>query len=206
MQSGCGQRIRSVLVIMSTRLTETAHRFLEPVLTPGCVALDATLGAGADTAFLAARVGPTGRVHAFDIQQAALARAQQRLVEADLADRVVWHVACHSRLCDHVGADRFAAAAFNLGWLPGGSRDIVTRPDTTVAALAATAARLAPGGRLSVLAYRAHAGGSDEAAAVARWVERAEHGLEQCACITSGSEARPGPVFHGLTRPVGNPA
>lgn len=188
---------------MSTRLTEVAHRFLDPALTPGCVALDATAGTGTDTAFLASRVGPTGRVHAFDIQHAALTRARQRITEAGLTDHVVWHATCHSYLCDHVGDDRFAVAVFNLGWLPGGMKDIVTRPETTVAALAATASRLDPGARLSILAYRGHAGGLGEQAEVATWVEQGGHGLEQHECIASGSDARPGPVFYGLVRPTG---
>lgn len=185
---------------MTTRLTATAHRFLEPALGPGSVALDATAGTGVDTAFLAAHTGPSGRVHAFDIQHAALTRARQRIAEAGLTDRVVWHAACHSRISDHVGGDRFAAAVFNLGWLPGGSTAIVTRPDTTVAALAAAAVRLEPGGRLSILAYRAHAGGLAEQAEVATWVERADHGLELQSCIAAGSDARPGPVFYALAR------
>lgn len=185
---------------MAERLTSVAHEFIAPVLRDACIALDATVGTGADTAFLAAGVGPAGRVHAFDIQNEALCRARPRLAAAGLADRVHWHLADHAHLSDHVGPDRFAAAMFNLGWLPGGDATIVTRVPTTVAALAAAAARLETGGRLSVVAYRGHAGGPAEQRAVEDWIADAAHGLELIAAVDATGGHGRGPVFRGLAR------
>ncbi len=138
---------------------------------PGSRAHDATAGTGHDTIFLAQSAAPGGRVDVFDIQAAALQHARRRV--GALAHRVHlrWHRADHARIPRHVGSGPIDAAMFNLGCHPGGDRRVVTRPQTTLAALAAVAARRRPGGRLSIVAYRGPPGGTAEAEAVARWLE-----------------------------------
>jgi hypothetical protein len=58
---------------------------------------------------------------------------------------------------------------FNLGYLPGGDHQLVTRAERTVLALQNACELLADGGVLSVLAYRGHPGGREEAQAVRDW-------------------------------------
>jgi len=48
-----------------------AHRLAAERIQPGDAVIDATVGNGVDTAFLAKAVGPKGVVYGFDIQQAA---------------------------------------------------------------------------------------------------------------------------------------
>jgi hypothetical protein len=62
---------------------------------------------------------------------------------------------CHI-VQEHVQAASFVC--FNLGFLPGGDRTIVSQPTTTVAALKAAMAILEPRGIISVLAYVGHPG------------------------------------------------
>ena len=59
-----------------------------------------------------------------------------------------------------------AVVMFNLGYLPGGDKSLVTRPDTTLPALRAALDLLAPGGLVSVVAYPGHFGGAEESEAV----------------------------------------
>ena len=47
---------------------------------------------------------------------------------------------------------------FNLGFLPGGDRAIITQPRTSVAAVRAALDIVRPGGLASVLAYTGHPG------------------------------------------------
>jgi len=180
-------------------VTALAHEWIAPVLCAGRMAVDATAGSGRDTLYLARAVGPAGRVHAFDIQRRALAQARSRLAAAGPAARVHWHLACHSRAARRIGPARPDAVMFNLGWLPDADHDIVTYPKTTVAALDALAGRLRVGGRLSVVAYRGHAGGSEEATAVARWFARGgriARPLIRCAASPSPRA----PVLHVAER------
>ena len=65
-------------------LTTLAQQAVAAVLGPGGLAVDATVGNGHDTLFLARRVAPRGRVFGFDIQPAALAGARRRLAAAGL--------------------------------------------------------------------------------------------------------------------------
>ena len=58
------------------------------------------------------------------------------------------------------------AAIFNLGYLPASDRTISTTMATSLRAIAASVARLAPGGILTVLAYTGHVGGREEADAI----------------------------------------
>lgn len=57
---------------------------------------------------------------------------------------------------DHVKAAHFVC--FNLGFLPGGDRSVISRPATTVAAVEAAMRILVPRGIISVLAYVGHPG------------------------------------------------
>ncbi len=62
-----------------TRMVSWSHRLLADVLSPGDLALDLTAGTGRDTLFLFHRLGPRGRILAFDIQREALLRTESLL-------------------------------------------------------------------------------------------------------------------------------
>ncbi len=148
------------------RLTERAHAVVLPVLGPGGVAIDATVGAGRDTEFLAAS---GARVFGYDVQEEALSQARRRLAAAGLEESVTLIHAGHEDLERHLPAKllgRVSAAMFNLGYLPGGDKSLVTVPGTTVRALTAASVWLKSGGVISVVAYRGHRGGADEYLAV----------------------------------------
>jgi SAM-dependent methyltransferase len=59
-----------------------------------------------------------------------------------------------------------AAVVFNLGFLPQSDSHITTQPVTTCQAIEQAWQLLKPGGVLSILAYRGHAGGVEECEAV----------------------------------------
>lgn len=151
------------------RLTRLAHAWLEGVIRPGDQVLDATIGNGHDTLFLAEHVGPQGRVWGLDIQARALTSTAHRLAEADLADRVHLEQVDHASLPDWLGDRELAAAIFNLGYLPGGHHELTTRAETTVPALQAVAERLRAGGRLVIVRYPGHPQGEPESEAVCTW-------------------------------------
>src|SRR5271165_1244191 len=135
---------RIPVAITNERLTAAATSWIETALFDGALAVDATVGNGYDTLFLAHRVGPKGKVLGFDVQKAALAGARELLKFVGSLDRVSLIHDSHSRLEDHLppGAT-IQAAMFNLGYLPRGNRQIITRGDTTVAALRAILDHLA---------------------------------------------------------------
>ncbi|EFL52170.1 putative rRNA methylase [Solidesulfovibrio fructosivorans JJ]] len=149
-----------------------AHKLLARTLGPGRVAVDATAGNGNDALALAGLVAPDGVVHCFDIQAEALEKTRKRLEAAGLGHLARYHAAGHEAMLSRLPRahhGRVAAAVFNLGFLPGGDEAVITRPKTTLAALDAASAVLAPDGGIAVVCYTGHPGGADETEAVAAW-------------------------------------
>lgn len=156
-------------------LLELAHNTVGAYLGPGDIAVDATLGNGHDALFLAQCVGAEGQVFGFDIQQQALANSYQRLLEHGLHSRATLHLASHADMLQHIpehwhGAVR--AVMFNLGYLPGADKAVITQIDSTLRALNAACSLLAPRAVMTVLAYPGHAGGDLEAEQLADWCEQ----------------------------------
>lgn len=137
--------------------------------------VDATAGNGHDTLFLARCAEEHGgEVLALDIQEAALAHVRARLTEAALTGRtrllLLGHEElepCLSRLmADGAAPLRLAGVVFNLGFLPGSDKRVVTRPATTCAALRGAVRLLSPGGVIAAHMYSGHPGGQEECEAV----------------------------------------
>lgn len=151
-----------------------ARSFIFPVLKNGSRAIDATAGNGHDTLFLAENVGPDGRVYAIDIQQEALDRTKSRLQGANLYERIVAIRCCHQELAGiiHEPVD---AVMFNLGYLPGSDRSVLTLPDTSREGISAALKILNSGGRMSIVIYTGHPGGADEAVVVGNLLADLDH-------------------------------
>lgn len=158
----------------SQRLTAWAQAVIRAYLPGGGVAVDATAGNGCDTLFLAERVGPRGRVEAFDLQSEATEATRRRLVTAGMDSRVRLHEADHAEAARMVGpvpGGRVHAVMMNLGYLPGGDESLTTRPQSTLQCLDGLVPLMAKRAAIVVVAYRGHAGGSREHAGVASWMQ-----------------------------------
>lgn len=154
-------------------LLKLAHQHIQKVLQTGDAAIDATVGNGHDTLFLAEQVGLTGRVYGFDIQAVAINATRKKLQHAQLVDCVRLIQASHADMAVHIPAskhDKIRACMFNLGYLPKGDKSIITQTDSTLPALTVASELLAPQGIMTVLAYPGHAGGDKEAASVETWL------------------------------------
>jgi SAM-dependent methyltransferase len=148
-----------------------SHFLLRERVRAGDRVVDATCGNGHDTLLLAQLVGPTGRVWAFDIQAAALSRARGLLLEAGCMAQTELVAAGHERLREFVAAP-LRAVVFNLGYLPGGDKSCVTRPEQTLVALQQVADLLLPGGVVTIAVYTGHPGGAEEGEAIEAWTGR----------------------------------
>jgi predicted methyltransferase len=166
-----------------TDLVAWSHFLLAEVLEPGDAALDLTAGGGADTLFLNRQVGVAGQVFTFDIQTEALTRTSH-LLQAEkarfffcsgsagpaLVPGVFLIHQSHDQLKNIVPAPVKAVIA-NLGYLPGGDKNLTTEKATTLASLQQAAEILLPGGRMAVVVYTGHPGGAEEGFAVGHFFE-----------------------------------
>jgi methylase of polypeptide subunit release factors len=156
-------------------LVNTAHDLIRDILRPGDTAIDATVGNGHDTAFLAEQVGPSGRVYGFDIQQAAIDSTLEKFRRSELSDCLTLLLASHADMIEKIPVDlhgRINAIMFNLGYLPGGDKSVITLTDSTLAALTAASRILAVNGIITLLAYPGHQGGDQETDQVKIWCEQ----------------------------------
>jgi len=156
-------------------LVNVAHNLIIEVLHPGDIAIDATIGNGYDTLFLAKQVGSSGEVFGFDIQQAAIESTKEKFRQTNCPACLTLTQASHADMSDkipfrHHGNIR--AIMFNLGYLPGGDKSIITRTDSTITALNSACRLLSGNGIITVLAYPGHQGGDLETDQVKSWCEQ----------------------------------
>lgn len=150
-----------------------AQELISPRVRPGDTVADATAGNGHDTLFLASLAGRDGRVFSFDIQEFAATSTRERA--ARLPQVRVIH-AGHEKAAEFIPPDqKLAAVMFNLGYLPGSDKAVVTQPETTLAALAFFLEQLLPGGIITLVCYTGHPGGAEESRAIGEWAS----GLDQ---------------------------
>ncbi len=145
-----------------------AHLLLHNFVRDGDLAIDATCGNGHDTVLLARLIGADGHLFCFDIQPQAIIETSRRLADADLAKRTTLLLTSHERVAEHVTRP-VQVVLFNLGYLPGGDRSIITHPESTVVALVQSLQLLAPGGVVLVTIYPGHYGGAEEQFSVDNW-------------------------------------
>ncbi|WP_395717717.1 class I SAM-dependent methyltransferase [Prosthecobacter sp.] len=145
-----------------------AQLILKDRLRPGDVAVDATMGNGHDTLFLTQSVAPGGHVFAFDVQETALIETRKR-VPAEMTTLI--H-AGHETMRAHLPPElhgKISAVMFNLGYLPGTDKALITRTETTMIAVREALELLKPSGMLTVTVYPGHEGGAEEGRQIAEW-------------------------------------
>ena len=158
---------------------EMAHWMLKDIIKTNDVVVDATMGNGYDTQFLA-ELG--ANVYAFDVQEEALNATEKRLDDAGIKNQIFEKnlsnlltepsvnlvLSGHEKLSEYV-KEPIKAAIFNLGYLPKTDKSVVTKADTTLTAIDALTNQLVVGGRIAIMIYYGHEGGMEEKNAVIKW-------------------------------------
>ena len=141
---------------------EYSHWILKQHLEAGDYVVDATVGNGHDTSFLANLVGKNGKVYGFDVQKMALKRAEERLKENNVFDRVKLIFDGHENINEYITEDKIAAILFNLGYLPGSDKEVITKAKTTIKAVKSSIKILKQEGIIVLVIYPGHSGGEKE--------------------------------------------
>ncbi|CAJ1958127.1 unnamed protein product [Sphenostylis stenocarpa] len=151
------------------RATDIAHMVWKQVVRKGDTVIDATCGNGFDTLAmlnLVADDSHDGYVYALDIQRDALDNTSlllEKALNSKEKQLVKLFNICHSKMENVVpGNASVRLVAFNLGYLPGGDKGIITGSETTSLALEAAKRILMPGGLISIVVYVGHPGGREE--------------------------------------------
>ncbi|KAL7186918.1 hypothetical protein ACSBR2_028602 [Camellia fascicularis] len=174
--------IKKLLGKHNTKQTELDLMVWRHIVQKGDTVIDATCGNGYDTLAMVKMVADKthcGHVYAMDVQKVALENASSLLDESLTSDEVPLlsnfllrglvelFAICHSKMEEVVPKGvPVRLVAFNLGYLPGGDKALITRSETTLQALEAAKRMLAPGGLISIVVYVGHPRGREEYEAV----------------------------------------
>lgn len=161
---------------MLKRVIPYAHTLLKELVQVGDTVIDATCGNGHDTLVLSECVAETGTVYGFDIQAQALEETRRRLTVHNQPERLLIQDS-HANLLNHLKVQDYhniTAAIFNLGYLPGGDKSIITTPQSTLDAVQVILEHLKKGGLLILVIYHGHEGGSDERDQLLTYVQSLE--------------------------------
>lgn len=140
-----------------------SHTLLSECIQAGDTVLDATIGNGYDTLFLAELVGKNGTVYGFDIQEQALISTRTRLAADHVQASVKLIKANHADAVELLPKTvQLKAVIFNLGYLPSGDKSIVTQAASTISAMHKLLPCLVAGGRMIFVVYYGHPGGEQE--------------------------------------------
>jgi len=157
------------------RVLPFSKKIMEKAVTEGDIVIDATVGNGHDTVFLAEIVGPTGHVFGYDIQENAVSNTKQKLLNKQLLERVTLFQTSHSNIIQTI-PERYhgsiAGAMFNLGYLPGGNKDIVTKPHSTIEAIRQILSILKSEGVIVLVIYHGHEEGKIERDTILEFVKQ----------------------------------
>lgn len=137
-----------------------AHRYWEGLVCPGDSVIDATLGNGQDTFFLAGLLKGRGQLVGYDIQQEALNKTQQRLSTLPKNEQEIIFLKHQS----HASFDESGVRliVYNLGYLPGGNKGLTTLAETTLQSVAHALTIVKSGGAISITCYPGHEEGYRE--------------------------------------------
>lgn len=182
-------------MITSVRL---AHLLLKECIHNGDIMIDATAGNGHDTLFLSDCVGDKGTVIAIDIQAEAI-NATRQVMELHQRSNALYilgdHAAMNDTLKEYEG--NIAGITFNLGYLPGAiDHTIITKSSSTISALNACLTLLHEQGCISVIAYRGHDHGLEEAHAVEQWMHALPSQEWHVVSISAINQSSTSPVVY----------
>lgn len=136
-----------------------SHMYIKKVVEKGAIVVDATMGNGNDTEFLAELVGCEGKVYSFDIQSKAIEKTKERVSKYL---KIVELINDGHQNMDKYMSVEIDACMFNLGYLPGGDHNIKTRFETTKQAIEKALGLLKQNGLITIVVYHGGDSGFEE--------------------------------------------
>ncbi len=141
-----------------------AKTLIKACTKSGDITIDATVGNGFDTIFLAQVVKEKGIVFGFDIQKQAIENTKKRLDNYKIKNVNLFQVG-HEYLQEYIPNKyhgNIASAIFNLGFLPKGNKAITTKWETTIEAIKQILNIIKINGVIVIIVYPGHKQGKLE--------------------------------------------
>ena len=150
-------------LLKQAHLTWKEH--LESLDTERPLIIDATCGNGHDSLFLSSF--EEAELHCVDIQEQAIKATSARLPERS---SIHFHHQSHEDV-SFTGRP-IDLIVYNLGYLPGSDKSIITTPNSTLTSLESASKHLSPSGMISLMIYKGHEGGMTEYKYIINYIEK----------------------------------
>lgn len=159
-----------------------SHSIIKEYIEDKIVAVDATLGNGYDCDFLSSCFE---KVFAFEIQKDACEKY------IDKNNNVIIINDSHHKIDEYI-KEEINCVCYNLGYLPGGDKDITTVAETSLKSIQIALELLAPNGLMSIAIYRGHNEGKEEENCILKYLRelpKNKFGVMLHECINRSSTA-----------------
>lgn len=174
--------------------TALALAMCENYITENSVAVDATCGRGNDTLWLTKRCR---KVYAFDIQKEAVESTRVLLESAGETAEII--CGSHNDMASYV-TESPDVIVFNLGYLPGGDKNVTTEAEETLNALGCSLEMLAVNGILSVTMYPGHSQGAVEQELILAWARELDKSKFHCVFANMLNQSPEAPQILWITK------
>lgn len=157
---------------------ELTKNYWKKFLDRSDIVIDATLGNGFDTLYLAKiLIEPTnakGKLISFDIQKKAIESSKLALKEnlkKDSFKNISILCKSHEDLTKYV-KEKVNLIVYNLGYLPGSDKKITTKARTTISSIESGFKLLSKKGAISIISYSGHVEGEKEEKALIEYLKK----------------------------------
>ncbi|RQD75158.1 MAG: methyltransferase domain-containing protein [Halanaerobium sp. MSAO_Bac5] len=154
---------------------EFSHHLIKKHLNKDSTLIDATAGNGKDTLFLAELADQNTEILAFDIQKKAVENTKELLEKNKLGDKVKVINDSHANLDAYLKEDQLSLVLFNLGYLPGGDKSIITKAESTLKAVEKSLYFLKKYGIIILVIYKGHQGALKEQKTLIDFVKKLDY-------------------------------
>lgn len=182
--------------VMPTSAVAWSHVMLDRLLKQDHLVVDLTAGKGKDTLFAAKRAK---EVVAMDIQPAAIEQTRALLREQDIKNvRLICD--SHEVLANVVDIAFVDAFVMNLGYLPGGDKDITTLCSSTKRTLETILSAMKSGALISLSIYPGHEAGKLESEGIEEMLAKLDQKKFKVNKITFPNQKHCPPYWVGIVR------
>ncbi|QOX64490.1 methyltransferase domain-containing protein [Anoxybacterium hadale] len=186
-----------------TKPTALSLKIIEEYIKPGDIVVDATAGNGHDTLALAKLAGTGGKVYAFDVQPLALEQTKTLLEKEGYFHNCTLVLDSHENMGSHIPdheKKELSAVVFNLGYLPGGQKEMTTQAGATIAAVEQALYLIRIGGIIAVTMYPGHPEGEMERASLLHFSENLSQRQYHTAYLSFPNQKKSPPELLLITR------
>jgi tRNA G37 N-methylase Trm5 len=156
---------------------DLARAYWEKFLSKGSKVIDATCGNGKDSLYLAGLTlsEDSGHLFCIDIQKQAIENSK-KLLKDNLLKSQFERVSFHHHSFEIFPSESFECdlIVYNLGYLPGGDKSIVTNRTTSLKSLELSLKWVKDGGMISLSCYTGHEEGLIETNFILKYLESLE--------------------------------